>query len=210
MTQTMDSSIKFWNKKAESYAKQAISEPEAYEKKLAFTREHLNPQSRVLEFGCGTGSTALLHAPHVQHIVAVDSSAKMIEIATALAREKGVANVDFQQTTLLDLPLPEEPYNVILGLSILHLLDNLHETIERCYQLLAPGGVFVSNTACIANAGFLIRSLLPIGGKLGLIPRVTIFSVETLESSLKRAGFEIVKSELLNKNGLTSFIIARK
>ena len=35
----------------------------------------------VLEFGCGTGSTALTLAPNVRHIQATDVSPKMLEIA---------------------------------------------------------------------------------------------------------------------------------
>ena len=35
---------------------------------------------RIVEFGCGTGTTAVHHTPHVQHIDAIDISAKMLEI----------------------------------------------------------------------------------------------------------------------------------
>jgi cyclopropane fatty-acyl-phospholipid synthase-like methyltransferase len=34
----------------------------------------------VLEFGCGTGSTAIVHAPHVKELRAIDISEKMIGI----------------------------------------------------------------------------------------------------------------------------------
>lgn len=35
----------------------------------------------VLEFGCGTGTTALAHAAYVRHILAIDIADRMIEIA---------------------------------------------------------------------------------------------------------------------------------
>lgn len=210
MTEVTDTSIKFWNRKAESYAKQPIKDQEAYERKLALTRNYLNPETRVLEFGCGTGSTALIHAPHVKHILAVDSSAKMIDIARGKARDEGVENVTFQHTTLLDLPEPEAPYQVILGLNVLHLLEDMDATIERCYQLLAPGGVFISSTACIGKANFLLKWLLPFGGKLGVIPKVGIFGEDRLEAAITRPGFQILQNTVLNKHGMTSFIIARK
>ncbi len=210
MTETIDSSVKFWNRKAKAYAKRPIADPEAYEKKLAYTREYLNPQSSVLEFGCGTGSTALLHAPYVKNILAIDSSDKMIEIAEAKAREAGVGNVEFIRATLFDLPQPPASFDVILGLNTLHLLEDMDAAIARCYELLTPGGAFISSTACVAGAGFLIKKLLPIGGKLGVIPKVKIFSVEALEASVARAGFKILKSEALNRSGLNAFIIAQK
>ena len=210
MSVTMDKSVKFWNRKADSYAKQAIAEPAAYEKKLAMTREYLSPESKVLEFGCGTGSTALLHAPYVKHLLAIDNSVRMIEIANEKVQQEGVANVEFRQATLEQLQDPPESFDAILGLNILHLLDDWEAAIRRCFSLLVPGGVFVSGTACIAEESWWLRKLLPLGGAIGVIPRVQIFTRETLENSLKTAGFEILQSVLLNTGGSTPFIIARK
>ncbi|MDJ0841407.1 MAG: class I SAM-dependent methyltransferase [Acidobacteriota bacterium] len=209
MTSNNDS-VRFWNRKAASYAEQPIRDTEAYEKKLAITREYLNPQSSVLEFGCGTGSTALLHAPHVKQILALDSSEKMIEIAGAKAEKEGVSNVDFMTATLTDLQRPPASFDVILGLNVLHLLDDREEAIRRCFELLAPGGIFISSTACIARLGFLIKMLLPIGARLKLIPKVQIFTRETLEADIERAGFQILRSTVFNKNGMITFIVARK
>ncbi|MGD1860116.1 MAG: hypothetical protein ACFB0E_09115 [Leptolyngbyaceae cyanobacterium] len=50
-------------------------------KKLTVTRSYFRSDMQVLEIGCGTGSTAILHAPHVNHIRAINFSANMIAIA---------------------------------------------------------------------------------------------------------------------------------
>jgi len=39
----------------------------------------------LLEFGCGTGSTAIVHVPYVNHIHAIDIFSNMICIAQAKA-----------------------------------------------------------------------------------------------------------------------------
>jgi len=49
----------------------------------------------VFEFGAGTGSTALLHAPYVKHIYSTDYAKKMIAIANRNKAEQGIENVDF-------------------------------------------------------------------------------------------------------------------
>ena len=59
----MDASAKFWNKVAAGYAKQPIADEAADQRKLKVTQEYLQPSMNVLEFGCGTGSTAIVHAP---------------------------------------------------------------------------------------------------------------------------------------------------
>ncbi len=81
----MTTSSKFWDKIAEKYSKQPIADEASYQKKLEVTRGYLQPEMEVLEFGCGTGSTALIHAPYVKHIRAIDISSKMIAIAKAKA-----------------------------------------------------------------------------------------------------------------------------
>ena len=68
----MDQSTRFWDKIAERYSKQPVADESAYQKKLKVTREHFRPDMEVLEFGCGTGSTAIAHAPYVKHIQAID------------------------------------------------------------------------------------------------------------------------------------------
>ena len=74
-------SEKFWDRIARRYSKQSIGDEESYQKKLEVTRQFLRPDMEILEFGCGTGSTAISHAPYVKHIRAIDISSKMIEIA---------------------------------------------------------------------------------------------------------------------------------
>ena len=61
----MSNSDKFWDSKAEAYAKSQISDEETYQRKLTETQALLTPEMRVLEFGCGTGTSAVHHAPHV-------------------------------------------------------------------------------------------------------------------------------------------------
>ena len=67
----------FWNKRADKYSKQPVPDEDAYRKKLEKTREYFRPDMDVLEIGCGTGSTAIAHAPYVRHILATDFSSRM-------------------------------------------------------------------------------------------------------------------------------------
>ena len=68
----MAQATQFWDKIAEKYSQQPIADEAAYQKKLAVTRDYFRPDMEVLEIGCGTGSTAILHAPYVKHIIKID------------------------------------------------------------------------------------------------------------------------------------------
>ena len=75
------SDARFWDRTSRKYAKAAISDQAGYERTLERTRALLGPDDRVLELGCGTGTTALRLAGDVQSYCATDISAEMIAIA---------------------------------------------------------------------------------------------------------------------------------
>jgi len=121
----MSDSEKFWNKSADKYSKSKITDIASYQKKLAETQSLLEPHMRVLEFGCGTGSTAIAHAPYVEHIDAIDISENMLEIGRGKANDAGIENITFTRGTLSEYNAEDSSVNVVLGLSILHLLPDL-------------------------------------------------------------------------------------
>ncbi|MFW2404329.1 MAG: class I SAM-dependent methyltransferase [Gammaproteobacteria bacterium] len=183
-------SEKFWDKIAARYAKRPVADEEAYQQKLRVTREYLRPDMQVLEFGCGTGSTAIAHAPYVQHIRAIDVSANMIAIAQDKARADGIENVTFEKLTIEELDVPDASFDAVLGLSILHLLEDKEAVIARVHRILKPGGIFVSSTACIGDSMKYFRIIAPVLSFVGL-PSVSVFKVEELEQILTAAGFTI-------------------
>lgn len=198
----------FWNKSAARYAKSPIRNESAYQHKLAITQEYFRPDSAVLEFGCGTGSTAIIHAPHVKHIVAIDISDQMLEIAEQKARDAGIENIAFRQGTLETVALEEGSFDAVLGLNILHLLEDLEATLAKVHSLLKPGGVFVSSTVLIGDINLLLRMVIPPMQMLGFAPYVNRFGKRALIDKLVAAGFSIEREWQPGK--ATVFIVARK
>jgi len=199
--------VNFWDRMANRYEKSPVSDEAAYQKKLEVTQTYLKPDMQVLEFGCGTGSTAIVHAPYVEHIIAIDFSDKMLEIARSKAKAVNIENIDFINSEIEQFEAPEQGFDVILGHSILHLLKNKQVAIEKTYNMLKPGGVFVSSTACMGG-GFL-KYILPIGHALGLLPLVRFFSVDELVQDINGAGFEIVH-QWQPEGSSAVFIVAQK
>jgi len=205
----MDRSTRFWDRTAERYAKRPIADEAAYQKKLQVTREYFEPHMEVLELGCGTGSTAIAHAPYVKHIRAIDMSSKMLVIAQDKVDAADVGNVSFEQSTVDDLRVPDQSLDAVLALSVLHLLDNKEAAIAKVHKMLKPGGVFVTSTACLGDVNVFIRLFISIGRFLGLIPLIKIFTATELENSLTGAGFEI-DYEWQPKKIAGLFIVAKK
>lgn len=181
----------FWDSLAERYAAKPVANEDAYVRKLKKTREYLQPDSEVLELGCGTGSTSLTHAPYVRHIRATDFSSKMIEIASNKALAAGVENVDFVCSAVNKESVSTARYDAILMLSLLHLLPDWSATIKAAHRMLKPRGVLITSTVCMNDGYAFMRLLAPLGRRVGLLPQLSFFTRTDLEDAIFEAGFTI-------------------
>lgn len=205
----MESSGKFWDKIADKYSKQPVADEVSYQKKLEITRSYLKPNMEVVELGCGTGSTAIIHAPFVKHIRAIDISSKMIEIARKKASSSGIQNITFEKSTIEDLDVAKGSVDVVLAMSILHLVENKDRVVEKIYEMLKPGGIFVSSTICLDDDMKLLKLIAPLGKFMGFMPVVKFFTQEDLQRCFKDHRFEIEYSWKPGKRKAV-FIVSRK
>lgn len=197
---------KFWDRIAKKYAASPIADEAAYQRKLALTSAHLKPDMDVLEFGCGTGGTARIHAPKVRSYRATDISSAMIDIA----RSNGPLpdNLTFEVAAFDRMPIEESSLDMVLGLSILHLVPNTDATIAKAFKVLKPGGYFVTSTACMGRM-WVLTPLVPVGRAFGLLPELRFFTEDGLREKMIGAGFGI-EEDWQAKKGAALFLIAQK
>ncbi|MEO0938003.1 MAG: methyltransferase domain-containing protein [Pseudomonadota bacterium] len=191
-----------WNLMARRYARQAIADEAAYQRKLEMTQAHLRPDMRVLELGCGTGSTALAHAPFVSQIEATDYAQNMIDIAKEKRAAAGVGNVRFSVGSAEAPDFAPASFDAVLALNLLHLLEEPEAAIASCRKLLRPGGVFVTSTFPLADRAAWLRRLrwiLPV--------TLSFFDDKMLHDMITAGGFTITESWTPDAAAAT-FIIA--
>lgn len=210
MSKAVSKDSKFWDKFAYKYSLSPIPNQQIYEKKLELTQKYFKPEMNVLEFGCGTGSTAIIHAPYVKHIKATDFSQNMLTIGKQKAADKNIQNITFECAEITDFDEHTEQFDVILGLNILHLLEDKEKTLRKVFSLLKPGGVFVSSTACIQDHTILklLKYVAPIGYFFGWIPFVKIFSKDEIIKLHEKIGFK--KEIVWSPDVMSLFMIAKK
>ncbi len=207
----MSTSDKFWDSKAEGYAKSPVSDEETYQKKLSETQATFSPEMRVLEFGCGTGTTAVHHAPHVLHIDAIDISQNMIEIARRKASESHINNTTLNSGDLTEFNADTASLDAVLGLNVIHLLPDRQSVLTEVARILKPGGVFVSSTGCLGSSYLrFIKLFVPLGKFLGLMPDVFVLTESELATEITNAGFAIERQWHHGMKDINVFIIARK
>lgn len=195
----MQQAATFWDKAADSYAKSPIQNIDAYNYTLERTRSYLSTTDRVLEVGCGTGSTALLLAPHVGQMIATDISNNMIAIANEKADNGAVPNVQFIADHILGDRIPDGPYDAVLALNLLHLIEDPEGSIQRLHRLLKPGGIFISKTVCKPGSGAplrfrFLRLIVPVMQFFGKAPFVRFMDASDFEDLIKSQGFKILEA----------------
>jgi len=204
-------SDKFWDGVAAKYSQKAVPNEAMYQKKLKETQSYFSSDMRVVEFGCGTGTTAIHHAPFVGHIDAIDISENMLEIGRERAHQAGVDNVEFHLGTLHDFNAESENVDAVLGLNVIHLIPNWQQVIAEVARILKPGGVFVSSTGCLGGSYMrFLKLIVPVGKYFGLMPDLFVITEDELSAEIKAAGFSIESQWHYGHKDMEVFIIARK
>ncbi|MFN4010088.1 MAG: class I SAM-dependent methyltransferase [Pannonibacter sp.] len=200
----------FWDRIAEKYARDPIKDMASYEYTLERTRSYLLPSDRVLELGCGTGSTALLLAPSVGHITATDFSPAMIDIARQkLKQADAPQNVIFQPSGPDGTNLPAARFDAVLAFNMLHLVHDLDAVLAQVASKLRPGGMFISKTVCLGDASFIFRPLVGAMKLFGKAPHVSFLRQEALDRQIAAHGFRILETGNFPRKPPSHFVAAR-
>ncbi|MFN4115124.1 MAG: class I SAM-dependent methyltransferase [Inhella sp.] len=205
--------LSFWNRIARRYASDPIADLAGYEKTLARVAERLDPRHEVLEWGCGTGTTALRLAAGTRHYQATDLAPEMIAIAREKLAEQPGLPLHFGVADAAGSQLAVERFDAVLAFNLLHLLPDLGQSLARLLAPLKPGGLFISKTPCVGEMNpLLTRLAIPIARLLGKAPPVLIFREPTLLQALQAQGLHIEAVERHGSKGpdIRVFIVARK
>jgi len=104
----------------------------------------LDRSSTLVDLGCGTGAFALAAAPFCRRVVAVDVSPSMIDALSALAEDRGLANLEAVRAGFLSYAHQGDSADFVFSRHALHHLPDFWKAIAltRVAGMLRPGGVF--------------------------------------------------------------------
>ncbi len=118
--------------------------------------------------------------------------------------------MSFAQKTLFDEGLGRETYDVILAFNIFHLVEDARKAVERAAKLLKPGGLMISSTPCLGETGLVLRTLLPLVSKVGILSYLRTFRIAEVRDLKRDGGFQILESEVLEGTIPSCFVVAQK
>ena len=102
----------------------------------------LTPADRVLDVGCGTGSTTRAAARQASAgtVLGVDLSGPMLEVARHRAAAEGLANVSFLQADAQVHPFPEASVDVVVSRTGAMFFADPVAAFTNLARALRPGG----------------------------------------------------------------------
>jgi ArsR family transcriptional regulator len=159
-------------------------------KSMAEALLRLLPPMVIADLGAGDGSFALLLAQRATKVIAVDSSAKMLEVGREQVVRHGIMNVEFRQGDMEELPLENASVDLVFFSQSLHHALHPDRAIVEAARIIRPGGRIC--VLDLAKHRFEEAREMYADEWLG-------FSEAELEAMLEEAGFSDVQTCMVHK-----------
>jgi ubiquinone/menaquinone biosynthesis C-methylase UbiE len=117
---------------------------------------------KVLDLGCGDGTTAIPEAQRGAEVLGVDISSPLVEAGNARAEELGLANVRFQEGDATDLSdLDDESFDLVVSIFGAMFAPDPFAVAREMVRVARPGGRIVMGN-WIPNDPTLVAQILKI------------------------------------------------
>lgn len=150
----------------------------------------LMPPLVIADLGAGEGGFALLLAQSAKKVIAVDTSAKMIEVGREQARRHGVKNIEFRLGDMEEVPIRDARVDLVFFSQSLHHALHPGRAVSEANRILRPGGRIV--ILDLVKHRFEEARELYADEWLG-------FSEAEVEAMLEKAGFTEVQTSVVHK-----------
>jgi SAM-dependent methyltransferase len=104
----------------------------------------IRPEDKVLDLGCGDGTTAIPAAKYAAQVVGVDIAENLVAAGTRRAEQQGLANVTFQQGDASDLSeLADQSFDLVISFFGAMFAPRPFEVAKEMVRVAKPGGRIV-------------------------------------------------------------------
>ena len=110
---------------------------------LAHALITLLPPLAVADLGAGEGTLSQLLAKNARKVIAIDSSPKMVEFGSKLAKKHGFKNLEYRLGDIEDPPIAKNSVDLAILSQALHHAIHPQRAIAAAHEILKRGGRLV-------------------------------------------------------------------
>ncbi len=100
-------------------------------------------EDTVLDVACGGGLVVCAFAQTVRHATGIDVTPAMLNRARALAMQKGLGNVSWDQGDVQSLPYPDATFSIVVSRFTFHHFLDPFAVLKEMIRVCAAGGRIV-------------------------------------------------------------------
>jgi ubiquinone/menaquinone biosynthesis C-methylase UbiE/biotin operon repressor len=100
----------------------------------------LMPPMVIADLGAGEGTISQLMAQRAKKVIAIDSSEKMVEFGSELAKTHGIGNLEYRLGDLEDVPIKSGTVDLAFLSQALHHAVHPERAIAEAYRIVKQGG----------------------------------------------------------------------
>ena len=112
-------------------------------KALAETLLLLMPAQVIADLGAGEGTFSQLLAQRAERVIAVDSSEKMVEFGSQVAKANGFTNLEYRHGDLEEPPIGDASIDLVFLSQSLHHAARPDRALHEAFRITRPGGRIV-------------------------------------------------------------------
>jgi ArsR family transcriptional regulator len=160
-------------------------------KSMAEALLRLMPPTIIADLGAGEGAFSLLLAQRAKKVIAVDTSARMIEVGREQALRHGVNNLEFRLGDMEEVPIDDASVELVFFSQSLHHALHPGRAVAEAHRILVPGGRIV--VLDLLKHRYEEARELYADEWLG-------FGESELEGLLQEAGFTAIQTSVVDKD----------
>ena len=166
----------------------------------------IKPGEHVLDLGSGGGIDCFMAAKSVGsegHVIGVDATQSMIDLANQNKQKMGLENVEFRYGRIEELPVASNSIDLIISNCVIDISPDKTSVFQEAFRVLKSGGrIAISDTVIMGEIPPKLKANIDTWSGAVITPLIPL---SEFLAYMIEAGFIDIQVESLTSYGLENF-----